>query len=244
MRNDGVDPTPPMTVDPHRRRLATAIFLAVVAVAAAVAGALYLVDPAGGGWAETVSPKAFRDLILSWGMWGVAASILLMVVHSFIPFPAEFVAVANGMCFGPVWGTVITWIGAMLGAMLAFALSRAFGRPLVERMIRRRHWNTLDDWSGRRGGEVVLVCRFIPLIAFNLINYAAGLSRMSYVTFFWATGIGILPMTALMVVLGAKMYDLSWYAWLGVAIAGLALWLVASHVLTRLTTQGRSADRE
>jgi len=30
-------------------------------------------------------------------MWGVIASILLMVAHSFIPFPAEFVAIANGM---------------------------------------------------------------------------------------------------------------------------------------------------
>ncbi len=233
-----------MIADRPRRRLAAAIFLAIVLIAGLAAVALYIADPAGGGWIETVSPEAFKELILSWGMWAIAASILLMVVHSFIPFPAEFVAVANGMCFGPVWGTVITWVGAMLGAMLAFALSRAFGRPLVERMIRRRHWGTLDDWSGRRGGEIVLVCRFIPLIAFNLINYAAGLSRMSYVTFFWATGIGILPMTALMVVLGAKMYDLAWFAWLGVAIAGLGMWLAASHVLARLTTPGSEAGRD
>ncbi len=224
--------------------MAAAIFLAIVLIAGLAAVALYIADPAGDGWIETISPEAFRELILSWGMWGVAASILLMVVHSFIPFPAEFVAVANGMCFGPVWGTVITWVGAMLGAMLAFALSRTFGRPLVERMVRRRNWITLDQWSGRRGGEVVLVCRFIPLIAFNLINYAAGLSRISYATFFWATGLGILPMTTLMVVLGAKMYDLSWFAWLGVAIVGLALWLAASVVLTRLTAPRRESSRE
>ena len=88
------------------------------------------------------------------------------------------------------------------------------------------------------------MCRFIPLIAFNLINYAAGLSRMSYLTFFWATGIGILPMTALMVVLGAKMYDLAWYAWLGIAVGGLALWVLAGHVLARLTAPDRPPDRK
>ena len=43
-------------------------------------------------------------------------SCLLMVLHSFVPFPAEFVAMANGMLYGPIWGTVITWSGAMLGA--------------------------------------------------------------------------------------------------------------------------------
>ena len=42
-----------------------------------------------------------------------------MVLHSFIPFPAEFLAIANGMVFGPVLGTVITWSGAMAGALLA-----------------------------------------------------------------------------------------------------------------------------
>ncbi len=238
--------TGPETPAP-RRRVRAAVVVALVSIAClavVVAGALYLVDPAGGGWGEVMSPEAFKALILSWGMWGVAASILLMVAHSFVPFPAEFVAVANGMCYGPLWGTVITWIGAMLGALASFALSRAFGRPLVERLVRRRHWDTLDDLSATRGGEVVLVCRFIPLIAFNLINYAAGLSRMSYATFLWATGIGILPMTTLMVVLGAKMYDLSWVAWLGVAVVGLALWLAASYVLTRLTTPSSEATRE
>src|SRR3546814_5458492 len=76
-----------------------------------------------------ISVEAFEDVILSWGHWGVLASIGLMVLHSFVPFPAEFVALANGMLYGPVWGTIITWIGAMLGAFLALCLSRAFGRP-------------------------------------------------------------------------------------------------------------------
>lgn len=110
--------------------------------------------------------------------------------------------------------------------------------------MRRRHWDTLDDLFAPRGGAVVLVCRFIPPIAFSVINYAAGLSRMSYATFLRTTGIGILPMIMLMVVLGAKMYDLAWYAWLGVAIAGLAMWLAASHVLARLTTPESEADGE
>ncbi len=84
---------------------------------------------------EDFSVKAFEDLVRSWGPWGVGASIGLMVVHSFIPFPAEFVALANGMVYGSFWGTVITWTGAMLGAYLAFGLSRILGRPIVEVMV-------------------------------------------------------------------------------------------------------------
>jgi hypothetical protein len=40
-------------------------------------------------------------LIRSWGSSGVLASIGLMVAHSFVPFPAEIVACANGMIYGP-----------------------------------------------------------------------------------------------------------------------------------------------
>ena len=37
------------------------------------------------------------------------------------------------------------------------------------------------------------------MISFNLINYAAGLTAISWWTFSWATGLGILPLTFLMV---------------------------------------------
>ncbi len=48
------------------------------------------------------SVAAAEELILSWGPWGVAASIGLMILHSFLPFPAEVIALANGMVYGPL----------------------------------------------------------------------------------------------------------------------------------------------
>ncbi|MGH9893788.1 MAG: TVP38/TMEM64 family protein, partial [bacterium] len=116
-----------------------ALLVPLLIVGTAVAGLLLINQMEGG-----ISVRAFEDLILSWGHWGILASIGLMVLHSFVPFPAELVALANGMLYGPLWGTVITWIGAMLGAFLAFGLSRAFGRPFIEAIVARRHWQTLD----------------------------------------------------------------------------------------------------
>ena len=181
-------------------------------------------------WPQDLTPEGFRKLILSWGMWAVVGSLLLMVVHSFIPFPAEFVAIANGMCFGALWGTVITWTGAMLGALAAFALSRRLGRPFAERMVRGKGWYSLDDWLARYGGEAVFLGRFIPVIAFNLINYAAGLTGISYWKFIWATGLGILPMTFLMVLMGAEMHQLSLTVWLLLGAGVLVLWLIARRL--------------
>jgi len=184
------------------------------------------------GWDLGISVQDIEDRILSWGSWGIAGSIGLMVLHSFVPFPADFLALANGMLYGPVWGIAITWTGAMLGAFAAFGLARWLGRPFVARMVARRDWQVLDDWAARQGAGMVLIARFIPVIAFNLINYAAGLTRMSWWTFAWTTGIGILPMTALMVIMGDNIDTLAWEWWLLLLAAALVLWFAVRHKLT------------
>jgi uncharacterized membrane protein YdjX (TVP38/TMEM64 family) len=142
-------------------------------------------------------------LIEAWGPFAGLASIGLMIAHSFVPFPAEMLALANGMLFGAVWGTIITWTGAMLGAYLAFGLARVLGRPFVEGVIPERHRDTIESWSERRGGLALFLSRLIPVISFNLINYAAGLTTISWWTFTWATGLGILPITLAAVLTGA-----------------------------------------
>ena len=177
-------------------------------------------------WSFGLTVQAFEEAIRSTGAWGVIASIGLMIIHSFVPFPAEFLAVANGMVYGPIWGTVITWTGAMLGAFLAFGLARKLGRPFVEMMVTKKNWHIWDKRAATEGGHLVLISRFIPVIAFNLINYAAGLTRISWWTFAWATGIGILPLTVLMVVMGDRIESMTWETWVLLFAGGLVLWFV------------------
>lgn len=150
------------------------------------------------------------------------------------------------MLFGTVWGIVITWTGAMLGAVTAFALARALGRPFVRVMVARHHWDLIDDWTARRGGYVVLLARLIPIIAFNLINYAAGLTRLSWWTFIWTTAVGIVPMIVIMVVMGANVEALSWPIWALVGAVAIGMWWVLRRKLAApLKTarrDGRSAS--
>ncbi|MGH6894985.1 MAG: TVP38/TMEM64 family protein [Geminicoccaceae bacterium] len=203
----------------RRRVLSGALALFVVLAVIGAAGlTLLLVERMEG----EISVQAFEDVILSWGHWGVLASIGLMVLHSFVPFPAELVALANGMLYGPFWGTVITWVGAMLGAFLAFGLSRAFGRPFVVAMVARRDWRMLDDWAGKHAAEMVFLARFLPVISFNLVNYAAGLTRISWWAFGWTTGVGILPLTILMAAMGDQVGKMPWHWWLALFAAAAA----------------------
>ena len=187
-------------------------------------------------WSHAVdfapSAKGIETEIRSWGPWAAVASIGLMIVHSLVPFPAEFITVANGMLFGPVWGVAITWFGAMLGAAFAFALARWFGRPFVYALMNDRQRNTADSWLRRQGVGVLLLSRLMPLISFNVINYAAGLAPISWWTFLWTTGLGILPITILLVVTGDQVWNGSGTAWiylLAVAVAGALLWYLMAR---------------
>jgi uncharacterized membrane protein YdjX (TVP38/TMEM64 family) len=201
---------------------ATSLALLVLAVLAAL-----------GWWAASFgfvdSVQAAEARIRSWGAWGVAGSIALMVVHSFLPFPSEIVALANGMVYGPLWGAVITWVGAMLGASAAFGLVRTFGRPLVMKLLSPRRQRALEHWSLRQGGLALLAARLVPVIAFNLINYAAALTHIGWWTFLWATGLGILPLTILLAVLGENVLDMSAWIWLVIVAAALLVALALRH---------------
>lgn len=165
----------------------------------------------------------------AWGPWAALGSIVLMVVHSFLPFPSEIIALANGMVFGPFWGSVITWVGAMLGAISTFGLVRLLGRPFIDRMLSQSQLQRLSDWSSRQGGIALLIGRLIPVVAFNLLNYAAAMTHISWWTYIWATGLGILPLTILLNVFGASILTLttSNWIWILLGLFAVAVWLLA-----------------
>jgi len=214
---------------PHSRLAVVAIGVVVVALTAAVAcGWIWL--EARGIDLGTLSAGDVESLVAAWAPWSWLGSIVLMVLHSFVPLPAEIIALANGMLFGSWWGVAITWVGAMLGAVLSYALARWLGRPTVRWMIPARHWARLEAMPVSAGA--LLVIRLMPVISFNLVNYAAGLLGVPWGRFLWTTGLGILPITVTMVVLGRELMAAPWWVWGAFAAVCVAL-LLMLRVLPR-----------
>ena len=61
-----------------------------------------------------------------------------------------------------------------------------------------------DRWFARWGMYAVFVGRLVPGIAFDVISYAAGLTRMKFRNFIAATALGIFPQTFLYSYLGRQ----------------------------------------
>lgn len=143
------------------------------------------------------------------GVWGYPLAIALMAAVAVLPVPAEIPAAMNGMLFGTVLGSAITWIGAMVGAIASFELSRRYGRPLAVRVLPPTALARVDRFVQTANWPALLIARLIPAIAFTALNWGVGLTLCKRPTFIWTTAVGIVPGTVLFVASGhglARLY--------------------------------------
>src|SRR5437868_5916401 len=99
---------------------------AIIAIALVV---LLVIGPRAG------TVEHLRATMLSYGPWAVAISIGLMVGQAIIaPLPMNVVTITNALVFGPVWGSLLSWVSTVLGACLCFLLSKTFGKPFARKI--------------------------------------------------------------------------------------------------------------
>lgn len=140
--------------------------------------------------------ESLKEYILSFGIWAPIISFLLMIVQSVAaPLPAFLITFANAALFGWVKGAILSWSSAMAGATLCFYIARFLGRNTVEKLTSKFAIDSVDEFFDKYGKHTILIARLLPFMSFDLVSYAAGLTSMSFISFFISTGIGQLPAT-------------------------------------------------
>ena len=117
--------------------------------------------------------------------------------------PGALLTLAGGALFGPVLGTLYSLTSATLGATLAFAIARYLASGWVAR--KAGGWTRqIIDGVEREGWRFVAFVRLVPLLPFNLLNYALGLTRIRLLHYVVASYVFMLP--------GALAYSYLGYA--------------------------------
>jgi uncharacterized membrane protein YdjX (TVP38/TMEM64 family) len=172
--------------------------VAVYAVLGALALAALLL---GGRQAGAYIPQ-FAAWVESLGVWGPVVFILGYAVAAVAFVPGSLLTLAAGAVFGLVKGTIYTFLGATLGASAAFLVARYGARKAIERRIAgNAKFAAVDRAVGREGFKIVALLRLSPLFPFNLLNYALGLTKVSFLSYV-AASIAMLPGTLLYVYYG------------------------------------------
>jgi uncharacterized membrane protein YdjX (TVP38/TMEM64 family) len=174
-------------------------------------------------------------LVARAGLWGPVVIVTLMTVAVVAsPIPSAPIALAAGAAYGHLWGTVQVVIGAELGALIAFGLARVLGHDVLRRVFGDR----VD--AGLLGSQTALTAtvfasRLMPFVSFDMISYAAGLSRLHAWRFALATLAGIVPASFLLAHFGGEAVsgDLGRMTWavlgLGLVTGLPLLWLATRH---------------
>lgn len=150
--------------------------------------------------------KVVRDFINEYGTYAMLVSAGLMVLQSVVaPLPAFLITFANANLFGWWQGAILSWSSAMLGAVICFYISRILGRDIVEKLTSRAGLENIDKFFKKHGSNSIIIARLFPFISFDLVSYAAGLTAMSFLPFFIATGIGQLPATIIYSYVGGML---------------------------------------
>ena len=149
------------------------------------------------------SIETARAYIQSYGALAPVVSAVLMIFQSVIaPLPAFLITFANGTLFGFWWGSLLSWSSSMVGAALCFYIARALGIRRVTELISQPAVDKANDFVEKYGTHAILIARLMPFISFDVVSYFAGATRMRFLSFWIATGIGQMPATLVYSYLG------------------------------------------
>ncbi|GCD10889.1 TVP38/TMEM64 family protein [Clostridium tagluense] len=144
--------------------------------------------------------------VASYGAYAAVISFLLMIFQSIAaPLPAFLITFANVNLFGWWQGALLSWTSAMAGAVVCFYIARVLGRDVVIKLTSKTGLEQIDKFFIKHGKISILIARLLPFISFDIVSYAAGLTSMSFGSFFIATGIGQLPATIIYSYVGSML---------------------------------------
>jgi uncharacterized membrane protein YdjX (TVP38/TMEM64 family) len=139
---------------------------------------------------EYLSGQELGRLLDRAGIWAPVAYMIVYAVGVCLFLPGTLLTGLGAAIFGPYWGFIYVWIGAMLGASAAFIIGRTLGREFAASLIGDR-LKKYDDAIERNGFATVLYLRLV-YFPFTPMNFGMGLTKVRFWDYFFGTGLGII----------------------------------------------------
>jgi uncharacterized membrane protein YdjX (TVP38/TMEM64 family) len=197
-------------------------------------------------WAGQQAAPYFLELVRGTRGLGAEAPVAFILAYAVAVaalIPASILTIAAGAVFGVARGVLYSLVGATLGSSAAFLLGRHGARRFVARWLASMpRYLAIEQAVMAQGARIVFLLRLSPVMPFNVLNYALGLTTLSLADFVLASS-GMLPgtvvyayfgkMTGEALVLAGQTqvpHDSSYYALL---LAGFVVTIAVTAVVAR-----------
>jgi uncharacterized membrane protein YdjX (TVP38/TMEM64 family) len=170
-----------------------AILMAVCLIATAVTG--YLL----GG----INPELIQSWLKAAGIWAPITYVAIYVIATILILPSTALNLTGGAIFGVWLGTFWTSVGAIIAAIAAFIFARTVGREIVAQKLAGR-WQAIDAEVRQGAIFYMFAIRLMPILPYGLVNFAAGLTSISFKDYLIGTALGTVPGILPFVMLGSS----------------------------------------
>ena len=131
---------------------------------------------------DYLTAETLGSLLDKAGIWAPVAFILVYAVGVCLFVPGTLITAIGAAIFGPYWGFLYVWVGAMIGASTAFFIGRSLGREFAASLIGDR-LRKYDDAIERNGFATVLYLRLV-YFPFTPMNFGMGLTKVRFRDYF------------------------------------------------------------
>jgi uncharacterized membrane protein YdjX (TVP38/TMEM64 family) len=150
-----------------------------------------------------IESSQIQALLNSVGIWSPIIYIALYVIATILVFPSTILNLTGGAVFGAVWGTLWTSLAAIIAAIVAFTFTRTIGRETIAKRLSGR-WQAMDAEVRQGGLFYMFAIRLVPIMPYGLVNFAAGLTSISFKDYVLGTTMGTVPSVLPFVLLGSS----------------------------------------
>jgi uncharacterized membrane protein YdjX (TVP38/TMEM64 family) len=152
---------------------------------------------------RAIAPQQIQAWVQTAGPGAPLLYIGLYVVATLLILPSTALNLAGGAVFGPWMGTLWTSVAALIAAVVAFMVARTIGRDWFARRLAGR-WQALDAEIRLGGLFYMFAVRLLPLLPYGFVNFAAGLTAVTFKDYLLGTALGTVPGILPFVLLGSS----------------------------------------
>lgn len=156
------------------------------------------------GWEAIRSndQEAMRDWVQRFGILGPIILIVIMALQIFLLFvPNLLLFVIAIMCYGPVWGPLISLVGVAASSSLGYFVGSKVGPRAIDRFVSPKAQDKIAFYVRRYGVKAIFVFRLSSLST-DAVGFVAGILEMNYRHFLVATLAGVAPVLTLLALYG------------------------------------------
>jgi uncharacterized membrane protein YdjX (TVP38/TMEM64 family) len=153
-------------------------------------------------WGASSIRNAIDDVAAA-GWPGIVAFVALYALATVLLVPGSAATATAGVAYGTLLGAGVAVVGATVGSTIAYAIARGAGRRPAEALFSARV-ATIESWVAQRQFRSIVALRLMPIVPFNVFNYAAGLSPVRPRPYVAGTVVGLVPGALLVAALGSS----------------------------------------